>query len=144
MKLLHCSVLLRLFILVLTASTWSLGILTGRSLVYELAHTTNWLAWASVWLMLPLAVLGLADVFINDILPDSWISHRALRDRHLVHIGIALCFAVQTYIAADHGYPLTLMLYDTIFIVFITLSAVSDIKHRFERAPLINNSDRWC
>jgi hypothetical protein len=79
------------------------------------------------------AVLGVVDLIVNDLMPERFVIKRALRDRHLVNMAMALCFAVQLWTCVRYQLPDAVLPFYVVFILFIPLSAFADVRKRYKK-----------
>ena len=131
MKLFECSIMLRAYMMLSAALYAITGITQPETLIYRIANHDK-TALAAMYVMGVFAVLGMIDLVVNDLLPDRFVIRRALHDRHLVSMGLSLCFAVQMFTTVRNGLPLSTVPYYALYAVFIPLSAFADVHRRFK------------
>jgi hypothetical protein len=131
-RIFDCGVLLRVFILVLCGLYAYTGTHEPESLIYTVAHadsfTLNTMRGLGVF-----TVLAVIDLVINDLMPDRFVLARALHDRHLVNMALALCFAVQLWTCIRYHLPDALVPFYLVYILFIPLSAFADVRKRYKK-----------
>lgn len=130
-RLLECTVLLRIYTMLISALYAYTGLVERGTQAYFTAHADNTAVAAMMALGL-LSFLGIADVFVNDILPDRYVIRPALRDRHLVSMGIAVCFGVQMWTCVKYDLPDALLPFYAIYVVLVPASAFADVRKRFK------------
>lgn len=131
-RLFDCGVLLRIFILAHSAM-FCYGALTQPALlVYRVAHADHFTLLATAALGM-FTALSTIDLMVNDILPDAFFITRALRDRHLVNMAIAMCFAVQMWTCARYDFPAALLPFYALYTVLVPLSAFADVRKRYKK-----------
>jgi hypothetical protein len=86
----------------------------------------------AAYLMVAFAVLGLLDVIINDILPESYSLARALHDRHLVSMGLSLCFGVEVFTEVKYNLSYAALPFFIIYAVLIPATAFVDVVKRYK------------
>ena len=132
-RLLECSVLLRMYTMLMSLLYCYTSFNHSETIMYQVAHV-NTFASITMGVMGVLAVIGMIDILINDLLPDSFVFLKALQTRHLVLMGIPICFAVQisTCIEADISYAV--LPFYLIYTVLVPLSAFVDVHKRHLKA----------
>lgn len=125
----ECGVLLRMYTLFMSALYSYAQLNHPETIMYEVAHS-DMLAYYTAWALGILALLGFIDLFVNDIMPDRFVLLRALKDRHLVLMGIPVCFAIQMYSAVRRDSPLVILAYYGVYIFMVPASALKDILMR--------------
>lgn len=126
----HCGALLRLYFCANIILSNCVGIFDPKSLVHQLTEHAGLSGWVVLYGMTALAVLGFADTFINDVLPDTYTSHRGLEFRHLIFMGLALFYAAQMWDGvAIRSYML--IPYFSLQIAFISVAAFLDVHDRY-------------
>jgi hypothetical protein len=131
-RIFECNVLLRVFILVQAGLFSYTALVRPEALVYQVAHADRF----TLMTMGGLAVftlLGVADLVVNDLLPDRFVLQRALRDRHLVNMALALCFAVQLWTCVRYQLPDAVLPFYAVYVLFIPLSAFADVRKRYKK-----------
>lgn len=131
MRILECSVLLRLYTMFMSGLYCYTGLFAVGTQSYGIAHVNN-TAYVSMWALGAFAALGMVDVVVNDILPERFVIARALHDRHLVSMGIAGCFAVQMWTCVRYGMPDAPLPFYAVYVVFVPISAFADVRKRFK------------
>jgi hypothetical protein len=135
-RIFDCGVLLRVFILVLCALYAYTGLTQPESLIYQVAHADSFTRYTMTGLAV-LTALGVVDLFVNDLMPDRFVIARALRDRHLVNMALAMCFAVQLWTCIRYDLPNAIVPFYAVYILFIPLSAFADVRKRYKtKAPV--------
>jgi hypothetical protein len=130
-RIFECGVLLRIFILVQTGLFSYTALVHPESLAYQVAHADRF----TLMTMVGLAIFtGLAavDMVVNDLMPDRFVIARALHDRHLVNMALALCFAIQLWSCVRYRLPEAIVPFYVVYIVFIPLSAFADVRKRYK------------
>ncbi|WP_395055179.1 hypothetical protein [Polaromonas sp.] len=88
---------------------------------------------AGMWAMQALAVVavvGLADCLVNDLLPDRFILRWSFRHRHLVYMALALGLVSISYITAKNYGPSTVHVFYMLHAAFATFVAFFDLFAR--------------
>lgn len=132
MKFLQCAVLLRVYTLLMCGLYSYTALVEPETLVYHVAHADNF-STLTMMAMTIFAVLGLVDLIVNDLLPDRYIIRRALRDRHLVNMGLAGCFGVQMWMCVKYQLPHALLPFYAVYVLLIPASAFADIHKRYNK-----------
>lgn len=97
-------------VLVNIVVTW----LEPAALTARAVAATGPVGWICVWTLGGVALVGLADVLVNDIAPARWRLPTAHRWRHLVYMALALGEVSITYvITANLGFTPLLFVYLT-------------------------------
>lgn len=131
MKPIECSTMLRAYMMLSAALYAVTAITQPETLLFKIAnHDAT--ALGAMYLMGLFAVLGMIDLVVNDLMPERFVIRRALQDRHLVNMGLSLCFAVQMFTTVRYELPLSAMPYYALYAVFIPLSAFADVQRRFK------------
>lgn len=130
-RLLECGVLLRLYTMLISLLYCYTGLGVAGSQAYGIAHANN-LAVISMGALGIFALLGTLDVLVNDILPEHYVIEPALRDRHLVSMGIAGCFGIQMWTCVKYGLPDAPLPFYAIYVVLVPISAFADVRKRFK------------
>jgi hypothetical protein len=131
-RLFECAVLLRVFILVQAGLFSYTAFEHPEALVYRVAHMDRFTLATMAGLAI-FAVLGVVDLIVNDLMPERFVIKRALRDRHLVNMAMALCFAVQLWTCVRYQLPDAVLPFYVVFILFIPLSAFADVRKRYKK-----------
>jgi hypothetical protein len=131
-RIFDCGVLLRVFILVQAGLFAFTALAHPGTLVYQVAHSDRFTLMTMCGLVAFVA-LGAVDLFVNDLLPDRFVIARALHDRHLVNMAMALAFAVQLWSAVRYELSAAVIPFYVTFILFIPLSAFADVRKRYKK-----------
>lgn len=130
-RFLECGVLLRLYTMLMSGLYCYTGLFVTGSQAYGIAHANN-LAFAAMAALGAFALVGAVDVFVNDILPDRYVIEHALRDRHLISMGMAGCFGIQMWTCVKYGLPDAPLPFYAIYVVLVPVSAFADVRKRFK------------
>lgn len=130
-RMLECGVILRIYTMVASSLYAWAGLTQEYTLTYAAAHANN-TAFAAAIALAVLAVLGAIDVVVNDIMPDRYVIRPALRDRHLVSMGISVCFGVLMWTCVRNNLPLSLLPFYATYVVLVPASAFADVHKRFK------------
>jgi hypothetical protein len=141
MNLLKSAVLLRLCLTLFALVTFCFGLYIEDSLLYTIAQYTDWMGYWSMVAVLPLSLFSLADIAVNDLMPDHCRNAAGLHFRHLVLGSLALMFAIQIYTCARYGFSLASMAYFMLFVVFLPLSAMADLVLRYRRVDHVTRGN---
>lgn len=136
MNLLKSNVLLRLCLKLFALITFYFGLYVPQSLLFRIANETDYLGYWSMVAVMPLALFGLVDILVNDLMADRFHNRPGLRWRHLNLGALAMMFAIQISSCGRHGYPLASMAYYMLFVVFLPLSAIADVALRYSRTDV--------
>lgn len=131
-RIFECGVLLRVFILVQTGLFSFTALTAPAALSYQVAHSDRFTE-MTMFGLAAFTVLGLVDLVVNDVMPDRFVIARALHDRHLVNMGMALCFSVQLWSCVRYELPAAVVPFYAVYIVFIPLSAFADVRKRYKK-----------
>lgn len=131
-RMLECSVLLRLYTMLASGLYAWAGLTQPDALVYKVAHADNF-STATMCGLAIFSLLGVLDLFVNDILPDRYVIRPALRDRHLVSMGIAGVFAVQMWTCVRYQLPGAVLPFYAVYVVLVPASAFVDVHKRFKK-----------
>jgi hypothetical protein len=131
-RIFDCGVLLRVFILVQAALTAYMALVHPDTLVYQVAHADRFTLMTMGGLA-AFTALGAVDLFVNDLLPDRFVIARALHDRHLVNMAMAMCFAVQLWTCVRYELSPAVAPFYVVYILFIPLSAFADVRKRYKK-----------
>lgn len=132
-RIFDCGVLLRVFILVQCALFVFTALVHPDTLVYQVAHSDRFTLMTMRGLGV-LTVLGAVDLVVNDLMPDRFVIARALHDRHLVNMALAMCFAVQLWTCVRYQLSAAVVPFYLVYILFIPLSAFADVRKRYKKA----------
>ncbi|MDN4590250.1 hypothetical protein DBA29_17305 [Xenophilus aerolatus] len=122
----------RLFVACSTVATILVIWWEPEALTHRLISQSGAQGWWLVGLLACVAVLGVADVIVNDILPDrisiAWVKRR----RHFVYIGLAMGLMSMTFVfvAGDGGWFRPLVLPFWVDAFFAALVAFLDLFQR--------------
>lgn len=130
-RALDCGVLLRLYTMFASGLYAWAGITQPETLTFHVAHADSF-STATMYGLAAFALLGTIDLFVNDLMPDRFVIARALHDRHLVSMGIALCFAVQIYTCVRHGLPGAILPFYAVYVLLVPASAFADVHKRYK------------
>ena len=131
-RIFDCGVLLRVFILVQAALTAYMAFAHADTLVYQVAHADRFTLMTMGGLV-AFTALGVVDLVVNDLLPDRFVLARALHDRHLVNMAMAMAFAVQLWSCVRYELSAAVIPYYVVYILFIPLSAFADVRKRYKK-----------
>ena len=84
-----------------------------------------------------LAVLALADLIINEFLPERFVLKSTLRWRHMIYAAIAVCYTIAAIQADIYGNPVFL----TFFIGSIVAALTAGFSHVFQIAARNNEQN---
>jgi len=130
-RFLDCGVLLRTYTMVASALYAVAALTQPETLLYQVAHASSFATYA-MWALGVLTVLGAVDLVVNDLMPDRFVIRPALRDRHLVTMAIAGCFASQAWTCVHYGLPLSPIPFYLQYIVLVPASAFVDVHKRYK------------
>lgn len=133
-RMLDCGVLLRLYTMFISGLYCYTALHTAGTQVWIIAHANN-TAWSCMVALGVFVFLGTVDVLWNDILPERFVIQRALHDRHLVSMGIAVCFAVQMWTCVKYDLPDAPLPFYAVYVVLVPASAFADVRKRFKPQP---------
>jgi hypothetical protein len=128
-RFLECSVLLRVYTMLVAALYCYTSFNYPETIMYQVAHVDEFATFAMATLG-ALSVVGMVDMLINDVMPDKYIFLDALKTRHLVLMGIPICFAIQTFKCVTAGFSYAIIPFYLIYIVLVPLSAFVDVQKR--------------
>jgi hypothetical protein len=131
-RIFDCNVLLRIYILVQAGLFAFTALVHQETLVYQVAHADRFTHMTMAGLV-AFTVLGTVDLFVNDLMPDRFVIARALHDRHLVNMAMAMCFAVQLWTSVRYELSAAVIPFYVVHILFIPLSAFSDVRKRYKK-----------
>ena len=131
-RIFECGVLLRLFIVTLSGLSAYTGLAEPESLMFQVAHADRF-THLTMGALAIFTALGFVDLFVNDLLPDRFVIAHALRDRHLVNMAIAGCFAVQMWTCVRYGLPRAVLPFYAVYVVFVPVSAFADVHKRYKK-----------
>lgn len=131
-RIFDCGVLLRLYILIVSGLYAYAALVQRETLVYGVAHSDRFTLATMVGLVV-LVALGFIDVFVNDLLPDRFVIARALHDRHLVGMAIAIAFAVQMWSCVRYQLPIAVLPFYAVQVLAVPMSAFADVRKRYKK-----------
>lgn len=131
-RIFDCNVLLRIFILVQAGLFAETALVHPEAMVYQVAHADHFTLMTAGGLAI-FTMLGVIDLAVNDLMPARFVLKRALRDRHLVNMAIALCFTVQLWTCVRYNLPHAVLPFYLVFILFVPLSAFADVRKRYKK-----------
>lgn len=131
-RLFECGVLLRVYTLFMSGLYGYTCMQHPETIMYKVAHSDATAYWAAIGLAI-CAFFGFVDLIVNDLMPSRFTIPRALKDRHLVLMGIPICFAVEMFTAVKYGHPLILLAYYGVYILMVPASALTDINKRYKK-----------
>lgn len=127
-------ILFRIFT-VFTAGIYGLTALyQPETLIYQVAHADSFSKLVMVSLCV-LTIIGAFDVIINDLLPERFVIHKTLKERHLINMAITVCFAVQMWTCVKYGLSKSVLPFYGILVVLIPIAAFIDIQKRYRIKP---------
>jgi hypothetical protein len=130
-RILECGVLLRLYTMTISALYSYTALYRRDTLAYAVAHADRF-AQMTMYGLAVFVVLGMIDLFINDVLPDQFVLSRALHDRHLVSMSIAGCFAVQMSTCVRYEMPYAILPFYAVYVLIVPVSAFVDVRKRYK------------
>jgi hypothetical protein len=130
-RILECGVLLRLYTMTMSGLYAYTGLSQPETLTYAVAHADRF-AHMTMYGLAALTVLGLADLVVNDLMPDRYVIARALHDRHLVSMAIAGCFAIQMSTCVRYGLPHAILPFYGAYVLLVPVSAFVDVRKRYK------------
>lgn len=130
-RFLECGVLLRLYTMVMSGLYCFTALTQPETLSYRVAHA-NEFATNTMWGLGILALLGSIDLLVNDLMPAHYTIPRALRDRHLVSMAIALCFSVEMFTAVSYNFSKAILPFYAVYALMVPISAFTDVRKRFK------------
>lgn len=134
-RFLEFSVLLRFYTIVMSFMYAYTGYFEDETLVYRVAHSTTFATNAMIFLAV-CGALALIDLVINDLLPERFVIHRALHDRHLVNMAIAGCFAIQMWTCVEYDHSRAVLPFYAVYTFMVPLVAFADVRKRFRMQPV--------
>jgi hypothetical protein len=130
-RFLECGVLLRTYTMFASALYSATALTQPETLLFKVAHANDF-ATLTMYALGIFAVLGVVDLAINDLLPERFVLSPALRDRHLVSMGIAGCFGIQMWTCVHYGMPLAALPFYAVYVLLVPASAFSDVRKRYK------------
>lgn len=131
-RLFECGVLLRLYTMLMSGLfSWN-GLSQQGTIGFTVAHADQF-SFLTMGALAILAVLGAIDLFVNDLLPERFVIARALHDRHLVHMAISACFAVQMWTCVKYGLPGAILPFYAAYALMVPAAAFADVRKRFKK-----------
>lgn len=130
-RALECGVLLRAYTMCQSALYAVTALTQEQTLLHTVAHANSF-ATNTMYALLVLSVLGMVDLIVNDLLPDRFVIAYALRDRHLVNMGVAVCFMVQMWTCVKYQLPLSVLPFYAVYVILVPAAAFSDVRKRYK------------
>lgn len=121
--------LLRLYMGGNAVVAWHSAVTNPGALLYRVASGSPD-ALNLVWLLGVVGFLVLADLVINDVLPERFRWHQALRHRHFFLIALSFCYVAQLFVGSMGGKVLHLLIYNVWNASVIMFAAFLDAKYR--------------
>ena len=112
--------------------SWFIASSDASSLVRRAMLTTE--GAMLVWTMMIIGVCAIVDAVINDLLPARFHWRVALRQRHLILIGMAFCYLAQLYVAFCNDRTTGLIVYYFWNAAIIVFAAYHDAHQRYKDA----------
>jgi hypothetical protein len=131
-RIFECGVLLRLYILLQAGLYAFTALLQEETQAYLVAHADRFTLMTMFGLS-AFTMLGFVDLVVNDLLPDRFVLSRALRDRHLVNMAIAVCFAVQMWTCVRYELPGAVLPFYALQVLAVPVSAFADVRKRYKK-----------
>lgn len=95
----------RLFLVSLVFMVTVSAVFDATDITYHLLRTADDAIYVSLGLLTLLSVLGLADVIVNDILPEKYAFRVAFHQRQLIWMLIGVTLMTFAYMIIRHGNP---------------------------------------
>jgi len=130
-RLMECGVLLRAYTMIMSGLYAFTALTQPDTLTYTVAHADRF-AHMTMYGLGAFSVLGAIDLTVNDLMPDRFVLARALRDRHLVSMAIAGCFAVQMSTCVRYGLPVAILPFYGVHVLMVPVSAFVDVRKRYK------------
>ena len=127
--ILECSILLRVYTMLVSGLYCYTSFNYPDTIMYKVAHVNEFATFAMATVG-ALAIVGLVDTLINDIMSDRFTFLDALHTRHLVLMGIPICFAIQIFTCVSAELSYAILPYYFIYIILVPLSAFIDVQKR--------------
>ena len=127
--ILECSILLRVYTMLVSGLYYYTSFNYPDTIMYKVAHVDEFATFAMA-IIGALAIVGMIDTLINDIMDERFTFMHALKTRHLVLMGIPICFAVQIFKCVSAELSYAILPYYLIYIVLVPLSAFIDVQKR--------------
>jgi len=127
---LFSGVALRLYVVMISLFSAFVGFVEPRSLMYMIASTGT-PGQILLWVFVVLGVFGIADVVINDVLPDEYVLKPGLRWRHLIYMSLALAYVIELFIGYRYAQAWATFPIFVVHAVFAAVAAFVDVLHRF-------------
>lgn len=122
--------MMRLYFCLNIPSLVFIALLDERTFIRGMTESAGLLGWIILYAMAVLSLLGFFDTLINDFAPSKFTFYWALNRRHWIYMGLAFCFGLESYFAANiHAYAA--MPYYLINTAFIVLAAFKDVSLRY-------------
>lgn len=131
-RLLECGVLLRLYTMFMSGLYAYTGLAQELSNTYRVAHADPFAYYTTVGLAV-FALLGMIDMFVNDLLPARFVIARALHDRHLVNMAISCCFGILMWTCVKYNLPRAILPFYAVYAVLVPVAAFADVRRRFKK-----------
>lgn len=131
-RVLDCGVLLRLYTMFASGLYAWAGITQTETLAFRVAHADSF-ATATMFGLAAFALLGIIDLIVNDLMPERFVIARALHDRHLVSMAIALSFAVQMFTCVRYHLPNAILPFYAMYVALVPASAFVDVHKRYKK-----------
>jgi hypothetical protein len=131
-RLFECGVMLRIYTMLMSGLYAYTGLAEELSNTYRVAHADQFAYTTTIGLAV-LALLGLIDLFVNDLLPERFVIARALHDRHLVNMAISCCFGVLMWTCVKYDLPTAILPFYAVYAVFVPVAAFADVRKRFKQ-----------
>jgi len=131
-RIFECGVLLRLYLLLMAGLYTVTALTQPETLAYSVAHMDRFTLVTMAGLGV-FTLLGFIDLVVNDLMPDHYVIERALKDRHLVNMAIAGCFAVQMWTCAKYQLPGAILPFYGLQVLAVPASAFADVRKRFKK-----------
>ena len=125
----HTRLLLALSVLVSLYITWR----GPDALMHRIIARSGPEGWACVTALAGVALAALADILVNDILPDRLTLLAFMRQRHLVYMALALGLMSVSYVVADEEGWTELLLHYWLLAIFSAHIALTDLFHRHRK-----------
>lgn len=110
----------RLFLLSLVMMVTVSALFDARDITYHLLRTSNHAVYASLGVLSVLSVVALADVIVNDLLPESYALHGAIHQRQLIWMLIGVTLMTFAYMIIRHSNP-----WSSVWYILIAVRCVS-------------------
>jgi len=128
----HALSLLRFYIGGNAIVAWYNAVNDSRSLIAQTTNNSD--ATVFIWLMPVFGLCVVIDVLINDVMPKRFTWQRALSHRHLLLIGLGVCYFAQPFVSSMLHNESPLRLYYAWNTSIICLASFLDAKKRSREA----------